>query len=128
MDHVTWAINTNRPLEPLIVFTVSTVILIFDVSSQTLVGKLRGHGGVKLLAHMNSTEVDIICSLSPRFLFTPRCLTCLQLRQEISRPVFTTLPCIPFRHQTIHTGFRVQSPASQVLPMAYICASRRVKV
>ncbi|EIW64581.1 uncharacterized protein TRAVEDRAFT_159019 [Trametes versicolor FP-101664 SS1] len=45
VDHVTWAINTNRPLEPLIVFTVSTVILIFDVSSQTLVGKLRGHGG-----------------------------------------------------------------------------------
>lgn len=128
MDHVTWGISTNRPMEPLIVFTVSTVLFIFDVSSQTLVGKLRGHGGVNILPTSNSPEIDKAYSLSHRCLFTPRCLTCSQLRPEISRPASTTSPYTRCRRRTTHIGFRAQSPVLQGLLMGCICVNQKVKV
>lgn len=46
IENVAWAINSNEPLKPLIVFTVTSVILVYDVQSRKIVGKLRGHGGV----------------------------------------------------------------------------------
>lgn len=45
-----WALSTNAPVDPLIVFTASSAIFILDVKTQKIIGKLRGHGGVSIVA------------------------------------------------------------------------------
>ncbi|KAI9065816.1 WD40 repeat-like protein [Trametes sanguinea] len=67
IDNVAWAISSNRPLEPLIVFTVSSVILILDVNSCAIVGKLRGHGGLITSLCVHPTQPHLFCTTSRDF-------------------------------------------------------------
>ncbi|KAI0361519.1 WD40 repeat-like protein [Trametes cingulata] len=67
IDNVAWAINPNRPLEPLILFTITSVILILDVNSSSLVGKLRGHGGPITSLSVHHTQPNLFCTTSRDF-------------------------------------------------------------
>ncbi|KAI0375088.1 WD40 repeat-like protein [Pilatotrama ljubarskyi] len=67
IDNVAWVINSNRPLEPLIVFTITSVILILDVNSRSLVGKLRGHGGPITSLSVHPTQPNLFCTTSRDF-------------------------------------------------------------
>lgn len=44
---VAWAINLNRPVDPLVIFAPSSIVYILDVKIRRIVGQLRGHGGVR---------------------------------------------------------------------------------
>lgn len=46
VQNIAWAINSNQPVRPLLVLTVTSVIVIYDVTDRIIVGRLRGHGGV----------------------------------------------------------------------------------
>ncbi|KAI0825045.1 WD40-repeat-containing domain protein [Trametes gibbosa] len=67
IDNVAWAINTNHPLEPLIVFTVTSVVMIFDINSLSLVGKLRGHGGPITSLCVHPTQPHLFATTSRDF-------------------------------------------------------------
>jgi hypothetical protein len=45
---VAWAFTGHAPLEPLVVFSGSRILYIFNVKQQRIVGRLRGHGGVSV--------------------------------------------------------------------------------
>jgi hypothetical protein len=44
---VGWVLRKSAPCDPLLVFTASKTIFILDPKSLKLVGRLRGHGGVR---------------------------------------------------------------------------------
>ncbi|KAI0669808.1 WD40-repeat-containing domain protein [Trametes maxima] len=67
IDHVAWAISSNSPLEPLIVFTVTSVILIFNVNSRSIVGQLRGHGGPITSLSVHPAQPNLFCTTSRDF-------------------------------------------------------------
>ena len=48
VQNITWAISSVEPVKPLLVFTITSVILILDVTSCAIIGRLRGHGGVRI--------------------------------------------------------------------------------
>ncbi|KAI0756903.1 WD40 repeat-like protein [Daedaleopsis nitida] len=45
VQNIAWALMFKPHVRPLLVFTVNSVILIYDVTSHSIVGRLRGHGG-----------------------------------------------------------------------------------
>ncbi|EJF66780.1 WD40 repeat-like protein [Dichomitus squalens LYAD-421 SS1] len=67
VENVAWAINSNEPLKPLIVFTVTSVILIYDVKRREIVGKLRGHGGPITCLAVHPTSPELFCTTSKDF-------------------------------------------------------------
>ncbi|KAI0651941.1 WD40-repeat-containing domain protein [Trametes meyenii] len=67
IDNVAWAISSNSPLDPLIVFTVTSVILIFNVNSRSIVGQLRGHGGPITSLSVHPAQPNLFCTTSRDF-------------------------------------------------------------
>lgn len=59
IQNIAWAINSNEPVKPLLVLTVTSVILIFDVTNRCVVGRLRGHGGVSTIIGVWSDYTNV---------------------------------------------------------------------
>ncbi|TFK94458.1 WD40 repeat-like protein [Polyporus arcularius HHB13444] len=65
--NIAWAINSNDPLRPLLVLTVTSVIVIFDVISRSIVGRLRGHGGPITSLAVHPSHPHLFCTTSRDF-------------------------------------------------------------
>ncbi|KAI0963669.1 hypothetical protein AcW1_000683 [Taiwanofungus camphoratus] len=62
-----WALSTNAPVDPLIVFTASSAIFILDVKTQKIIGKLRGHGGPITSLAVHPLHPYLFCTTSRDF-------------------------------------------------------------
>ncbi|KAI0778274.1 WD40 repeat-like protein [Trametes elegans] len=67
IEHVTWGIDRNNPTRPLVIFTVTSVIVIVDVSSCMVVGTLRGHGGPITSVSVHPSQPHLFCTTSRDF-------------------------------------------------------------
>ncbi|KAI0335183.1 hypothetical protein GY45DRAFT_1240601 [Cubamyces sp. BRFM 1775] len=65
--NVAWILSNNTPLEPLVVFTVSSVITIFNVATRSVVGRLRGHGGLITSLSVHPIQPHLFCTTSRDF-------------------------------------------------------------
>ncbi|KAI0655167.1 WD40 repeat-like protein [Cubamyces menziesii] len=67
VQNVAWILSNDTPLEPLVVFTVSSVITIFNVATRTVVGRLRGHGGLITSISVHPIQPHLFCTSSRDF-------------------------------------------------------------
>ncbi|PIL31879.1 hypothetical protein GSI_06583 [Ganoderma sinense ZZ0214-1] len=67
ITNVAWAISRSEPLKPLIVFTVTSVVLIYSVTTREIVGKLWGHGGPITSLSVHPSCPELFCTTSRDF-------------------------------------------------------------
>ncbi|KAH9898311.1 WD40-repeat-containing domain protein [Cubamyces lactineus] len=67
VQNVAWILSNNTPLEPLVVFTTSSVITIFNVATRSVVGRLRGHGGLITSLSVHPIQPHLFCTTSRDF-------------------------------------------------------------
>ncbi|RPD82467.1 WD40 repeat-like protein [Lentinus tigrinus ALCF2SS1-7] len=67
VQNIAWAIKSNDPAKPLLVLTVASVIVIFDVTSGSIVGRLRGHGGPITSLAVHPSQPHLFCTTSRDF-------------------------------------------------------------
>ncbi|KAI0735080.1 WD40 repeat-like protein [Earliella scabrosa] len=67
VQNITWAISSVEPVKPLLVFTITSVILILDVTSCAIIGRLRGHGGPITSLSVHPTLPHLLCTTSRDF-------------------------------------------------------------
>jgi hypothetical protein len=57
---VAWALRPDAIAEPLVIVAASKSIFIVDLNSRTIIGKIRGHGGVTAaLSRMQVLLIDV---------------------------------------------------------------------
>ncbi|KAF7306877.1 Coatomer beta subunit [Mycena indigotica] len=64
---VAWALRTNHPLDPLLVVTHNRCIFVWDVGRQSLIGFLRGHGGLITSIAVHPCSPNIFATTSADF-------------------------------------------------------------
>lgn len=64
---VGWALPLNPPLEPLIVFSASSILYILDPVKGEIIGHLRGHGGPITSIVVHPTHPYLFCTTSRDF-------------------------------------------------------------
>lgn len=84
---ICWSLNRERPLNPLIVFSCTSVLYIVDIRSNEIAGYLRGHGGAITSITVHPTEPHLLCTTSRDFTARIYDLT-LSPNQEPNNPVW----------------------------------------
>ena len=46
-----WAIAPQKPTNVVAIVAISSVLLVYDLDTQEVIGRVRGHGGVRVLTH-----------------------------------------------------------------------------
>ncbi|KAM5531688.1 hypothetical protein V8D89_014608 [Ganoderma adspersum] len=67
ITNIAWAISRKEPLKPLVVFTVTSVIIIYNVTTREIVGKIWGHGGPITSLSVHPSSPELFCSTSRDF-------------------------------------------------------------
>ena len=127
--NVAWILSNNTPLEPLVVFTVSSVITIFNVATRSVVGRLRGHGGVSRSLRQSYVHLaEQHNSSSPRYPSIRYNHISSALRLGISPRVSTMRPSSQSKCQITLTGHPFPNPALRDPHMACTCANPKERV
>ncbi|KAJ4486058.1 hypothetical protein J3R30DRAFT_3697474 [Lentinula aciculospora] len=65
--NVAWALSPDKPYEPLVIFSYSRLVYIFNVETRVIDGCLRGHGGEITSIAVHARATHIFCTTSRDF-------------------------------------------------------------
>ncbi|OCH96082.1 hypothetical protein OBBRIDRAFT_861953 [Obba rivulosa] len=114
---IAWALSPDDPLDPLIIYTVHSVIFILDLKLRKIIGKLRGHGGLITSIAVHPIHPYLFCTTSRDFTARIYDLT-LPATQKPNNPHWP-----PRTHQSLAGpahGFQLSEPEGEGLGQCVI--------